>query len=437
MAQFRNTQDLVDAILRRSGELTDGTSDYESDALLYANDAHHSIIAGGTVIETDVDEIWPWSKAKNNIVLELQPKESVGTISVTLGSESATLSDAPSQDVTGWFLKVESHRDWIRIGYNSGTALELDSNYTGATGAAGLYKIVKLDYEMIPQQLIINSDNDKFDFQETLGTNLAATIVSGTYLPSELATALKTALEAVGGSVYTVTYDTDRRKYTLASDGAGGGGIFSIMGGTGPSGSISSLESFGLQFEDLTAALTYTADNPLGAVSKLVEPFRVYRTDDATYQRGTIMGTDALSLMEDWPMNNMHEGVPNRFAVLREDDDGLVTVRFNRYPKELTRVDIEYVAVPGDLKNTPNSIPLVPRKYMKVLEFFGAFFIMLDKEDSKAPSYSNLCQQQLRAMMGNIRRRLSRTGEYFGAAIPRRDKTGNPRRLLYGEPEDS
>ena len=86
MAQFRTTADLLDSILRRSGEVTDGTSDLESDALEYLNRIHHTVIAGGNEFDVEVDEPWVWARAKRPMILELQPAFDTDTVSLTQGS---------------------------------------------------------------------------------------------------------------------------------------------------------------------------------------------------------------------------------------------------------------------------------------------------------------------------------------------------------------
>lgn len=106
MAQFRTTADLLDLALVNAGEVTNGNSSYESQLLGYLNRVHYALIAGGSIpllnsVEVKIDEVWPWSKSKNPLIIELQPKQNTGTVSLTQGSEAVTFSAAPSISLAG------------------------------------------------------------------------------------------------------------------------------------------------------------------------------------------------------------------------------------------------------------------------------------------------------------------------------------------------
>jgi len=77
---------------------------------------------------------------------------------------------------------------------------------------------------------LITEGENTITFEETNGVPLIATIPAGGYDSfNDLASAIKTALDAAGGSVYTVTQDTGTLKFLIESDLAGGDGIFSIL----------------------------------------------------------------------------------------------------------------------------------------------------------------------------------------------------------------
>ena len=131
MAQFRTTADLVDSILTRIGQPTDGTSPYETRVLNALNQFYVELIAGGTIFsgtkfETEVDENWAWALSRHPIILELQPKETTGSISLTQGSEVGTFSSGPTPSLQGWFIKMEARDDWFKIATHSagGTACQ-------------------------------------------------------------------------------------------------------------------------------------------------------------------------------------------------------------------------------------------------------------------------------------------------------------------------
>lgn len=77
----------------------------------------------------------------------------------------------------------------------------------------------------------VESTNNTIIFRETALTDLTATITVGEYTSiSSMCTAIKTALEAVGDSTYTVTNSNSTGyKFNIVSNGVGGGGVFHLM----------------------------------------------------------------------------------------------------------------------------------------------------------------------------------------------------------------
>lgn len=105
----------------------------------------------------------------------------------------------------------------------------------------------------------ITSSNNGIVFYETAVTPLTASIAVANYTSTAtLLTAIKTALEDAGGSTYTVTVSGTTNKIIIASNGAGGGGIFSLIW-TDVGSTAASILGFDTA-SDMTGALTYTAD---------------------------------------------------------------------------------------------------------------------------------------------------------------------------------
>jgi len=108
--------------------------------------------------------------------------------------------------------------------------------------------------------LIVLNDNDDIVFRETaIEAWRTATLDAGEYDADEACAEIKDKMDAAGGgSVYTVTYSDSTNKFTITSDG-GGGGLFQ-MNETGNT----AISTFG--YTDTgpgtpyTGALTYTAD---------------------------------------------------------------------------------------------------------------------------------------------------------------------------------
>jgi len=167
MANFLSTKDLVDGALDRVGELTDGTSDFDSSALKYVNSVYQSVIAGGSEFGIEIGEDFYWARANRPIVITLEPKHTTGTISLTNGSTSGTFSSAPTDSLADWHIKADGRSEVFKIAAHtaSNTSFTLDAAYTGDTGAALSYKAFKLDYEIFSDLINIDTSNNKIDFR--------------------------------------------------------------------------------------------------------------------------------------------------------------------------------------------------------------------------------------------------------------------------------
>jgi hypothetical protein len=106
----------------------------------------------------------------------------------------------------------------------------------------------------------ITGGSNTIIFQETSGVNLTATVAAAEYTSTtSFLAAIKTAFQAVGGSVYTVTKDATSQKITIASNGAGGGNILKLMWTNASSAAMAGILGYSTSADD-TGALTYAAD---------------------------------------------------------------------------------------------------------------------------------------------------------------------------------
>lgn len=437
MAQFRTTADIIDLALINGGEVTNGNSPYESQLLSYLNRVHFTLVAGGTIpLGKDktitIDEVWPWARAKRPIIIELQPKYETGTVTLTLGSEAGTFSSAPSYSVAGWYLKVSGRDEWFRIASHTAasTAFELDAAYTDTTGSGLSFFVAKLDYDLVPDYLVIDSENNKYEFKAASGgaTN-TATFTAGTYTPAQLATHAGTQITtAAGVGTVTVAYDSVTRLFTVTNNGAGGTTHIPQFA-SGSNAAISSHRILGFDDNDIAASNSHVSTYVVGGIARLIEPFKVSRDSSE------INGVDPESFMRNYPLRDTIEGTPNRFCVIREKPDGTQTVRFNSYPRSKTRIEVDYIPIPRDLKDNASSIPVVPRKWVDVLEDACTFYLMLNKNDDRMQIYANLVQGKIEAMVAQFRGGLARMGQNFGRIVPRRDLVSRlKRRFSDGEP---
>ena len=440
MAQFRSTADILDLALQNAGEVTNGNSPYETQALNYLNRVHFAIVAGGTIpVGKDttvvIDEVWPWARCKAPIILELMPKYDTGSVTLTQDSEVGAFSAAPTISLQGYHLRIDGREEIFKIAQHTAaaTAFELDAAYTDATGAGLTFNAVKLDYDIVSSYITINTGNNKFQFSKVAGgaTHLTATLTVGVYTPADLIAHIATqATAAAGGPTITGSYSTITRKFTLTSDLAGATSFYIV--GNGTQAGFSVHKNIGFDDETSTAsAASQTSAYVLNGICRLIEPMKIHKGSNGD---GSVYGIDPESFQRNYPLRDIGERVPDRFTVLREYPDGTYVVRFNQYPTERTRVEVEAVEIPHDLKDNSTSIPRVPRKHVDVLEDAATFYIMLNKSDDRAQVYANLLQGKLNAMIAQNRGALVRSGKHFGQIVSRADLVPSKRRRLrFGE----
>lgn len=105
------------------------------------------------------------------------------------------------------------------------------------------------------------SGQNQFVFRDTSGVDLTATVAVGTYSTRALFfAAVKTAMQAVGASTYTLSIDSVTNRTQINSSLTGGGGIFQIRATVAGAAAICGLLGFSTS-SDRTGAATYTADS--------------------------------------------------------------------------------------------------------------------------------------------------------------------------------
>lgn len=149
MSTLQFTSDIVNDVLFRAGEPTDGTSDFEAQALQYINRAYRAVWMGGGEFVPGMTEPWLWLKKDPPGVFVLQPSIDDGTIAVTNNSASVTFSVAPSVSLAGRFLQVEGGPVFRILSHTAlSTSATLDSVYTEETNSAAQYAAMKLEYDL-------------------------------------------------------------------------------------------------------------------------------------------------------------------------------------------------------------------------------------------------------------------------------------------------
>lgn len=421
MPSFDTVRDLKQAALQRAGELTDGTSRYDTLAVKYLNELYHGVIAGGNEFGIDVSEPWVWAESHRPIVLTLTPPYETGSVSMTYGSLAGTFSDAPTASQVGCYLRCDISSTVYRIREHvaGGTSFKIDQPFIEATGSY-VFKSMKLEYDLVDDTIVVDQFNTKIDFSETAGIELTATLTQGIFTPTSMCAEIKTQLEAVGAETYTVTFSSITRKFTVAH----GGAYFSLLFGSGTNAQISASEPLGFYASDLTGALTYTCPLALNAIQRLSRPMQVHRdTIDyvtAAEDTGKIYSLDLNTMLRKYPLMRISMQVPDKFAIVRQRPNGMLTVLFNAYVDEETRVEVNYIPRPRDLSDNVNSFPLLPLAFRTYLVYGSAFFLLSDKSDNKAQLNYDLAKAKLGAMINDNRKTLSIAGQSYGKLISRK-----------------
>lgn len=179
MADLSTAQDIINDALFRAGEPTDGTSDFNTQALNHLNRVYRAIWVGGRELLPSVNEVWWWLQSESSFIL--QPSYKTGTASVTNNSTTVTLSSAPTSTRAGWFFKVDDHADFFKVDSDDlgsgGSTLTLDTVYTGDTDATASFRLLKLDYDLPSDFMklageMIHYRNTSYDENKIYGMSL-------------------------------------------------------------------------------------------------------------------------------------------------------------------------------------------------------------------------------------------------------------------------
>jgi len=93
-------------------------------------------------------------------------------------------------------------------------------NLTNYTPGSSKDSTIALQSVILPNLVYpVNSNNNTVLFSEDGAGSFTATLTEGTYSSSEIISELKTKMDAVGSNAYTVTYNSNTFKITIATSG--------------------------------------------------------------------------------------------------------------------------------------------------------------------------------------------------------------------------
>lgn len=148
--------DLIEDALRKSGEKTDGTSDFADSALKYMNAFYRSIISGGNEFDVDLAEPWVWAKAQYPGVLTILQPYTTGTVTTTKDSVNGSFSIAPSTSQANTYLMFTANNSasgtfetYRILSHTAGaTAFALDGPFNDATQTTATFQCNRIDYQL-------------------------------------------------------------------------------------------------------------------------------------------------------------------------------------------------------------------------------------------------------------------------------------------------
>lgn len=137
-------------------------------------------------------------------------------------------------------------------------------------------------------------------------------------------------------------------------------------------------------------------------VLELTGPMRVFEGS-----KGVVEEIPVSTMDRDWNRDRVWTGCPEFFSSLGQ---GIPRVRFNRTANdEIIRVEYDYMATPNDIDNSETE-PNIPFQYRKTLADAALYFLLQDKNDSRAPEALQLAISGIRAMARDNRNKWSKTG---------------------------
>lgn len=133
---------------------------------------------------------------------------------------------------------------------------------------------------------LINSTNNKIDFKESaMGSELTATISSGSYTATTLAAEVVTQLEVAGAEEYACSFSSVTGLWTITSSGS----YLSLLINSGTNTATNLLKiSLGFSNTDKTGALTYTGSN-----------IAIHTQEHLTFDLRTVEDINSVCLL--WP----------------------------------------------------------------------------------------------------------------------------------------
>lgn len=378
------TDGIKKSVLFRCGELTDGTSPYDSKALDYMNQVYRSILSGGNEFNLDLGKPWVWAKARQPGTLVLQPQYETGTVTVTNGSTAISFSVAPPAAVVGQWIQIGgSDGDFFKIVSIAGVNAVLDAAYTGSSASGASFIVYYLEYDLSP------------------------------------------AIERLIGPMFV----DQQQEFNAPEDGL----VYGV-----DIGNI--YENYPLKFIDILVP------NNFAQIAKTQDgKIRVRFNSQVGSQ--TKVNFDYIPVYSDLKVFSCTASGSTISATAHGLSNGQA-VTFPTAPSGLSTNTIYFVvnaatnsfsvsssyggtAIGGIVSSsgTVSMVPVIPQAFAQILDYAASYYIMTDKNDERATQYAQLASQKMQAMISANSREMGQTGGIrYGGLIARLDMFSGPRR---------
>lgn len=143
-------------------------------------------------------------------------------------------------------------------------------------------------------------------------------------------------------------------------------------------------------------------DYTLGSsdILRLTRFFTIHRRTD---RAGLVPVIERSGFDRRWPIEATLQQIPTA-ASIRTEDNGTFVARFNKFPEVQTRVECPYIPIPSTLTTSPTTTPSVTISDREVLVYAATYWLMSDRDDSRALNFFRLTQAKLQSMVSKARK---------------------------------
>lgn len=248
-----------------------------------------------------------------------------------------------------------------------------------------------------PSTIIIQPDNIDYTFDVVNGSNII------TFTSTPIGSFLN----------YFITFNDDKTVYRIKSHISGA--MTALLDSVYIEDSASGASSHLMKYD-------YVLDS---GILRLIGPFLTTSNHQLGWT-GNIEMIDQVTFGREFPVS-IRQGLPDRFTQVYKTNDMQPTVRFNRIPApqdKPIKIQYDYIPVPDDLIDDVNSIPVIPREHRITLVYYASYYLMMDKNDTRAAEYRELTRAGMLAIVRSLKLEKANTNQNYGRFISRSDNYG-------------